>query len=290
MGKAISYYIFLGFTGLIKIHPFWLLYRFSDFLFFMMYYVVRYRKWVVIKNMKKCFPDKSDRELSVYHRKFYQSLCDMFVETIKGFTLGKKALLKRFVATNPEVADKYFKQGKDVIILLGHFANWEWAVATLYEKFLHQPVVLYKPISNPYIDKYFNKSRSRFGIQLVSIRDTKEFFIMHKPKPVAVYMIADQFPPVKERQKEVVFFNSVTPFLHGPEKYATMLNIPVLFLDLKRVNRGYYQFSLTELSPEPQNLPENELTQRYASLLQKSISDQPESWVWSHKRWKRELY
>lgn len=290
MAKRISYFIFLIFVGFIKILPFWVLYRFSDFIYFILYFIVRYRKSVVTKNMRKCFPEKGEKESGALRRRFYSILSDLFLETFKGFTMSKNELLKRFKVSNSEITNKYYEQGRDVIFVLGHFANWEWAVATLVEEFKHQPAVLYKPMSNQFIDNFFTKVRSRFGIELVSIRQTNQYFLKEKPKPVGYYMIADQFPPSKERQKEVIFFSSKTPFLNGPEKYATQLNIPVVYIEFQRIKRGYYSISLIDISSDPKNLSDGEVTQKYAELLEKSILKQPENWVWSHKRWKRELY
>ncbi len=290
MGNWIVYILFRGWIGLIRIMPFRLIYIVSDFVYLILYYIAGYRKAVVIRNLKKCFPEKTEKEIKLLQKKFYKNLSDLFLETFKGFTLSKREFLKRFKAYNSEVSDKFFDQGRDVIVLLGHFANWEWAVATLFESLKHQPAVFYKPISNKYIDRYFKKVRGRFGIELVSVRETRDYFMKKKPKPVAYYMIADQFPPITEKQKLVDFFSSKTPFLHGPEKYATQLDIPVVYLELQRVKRGYYKFRLIDISANPASLAENELTQLYAGLLEESIKKQPENWVWSHKRWKRELY
>jgi KDO2-lipid IV(A) lauroyltransferase len=290
MGKRVSYFIFRCFVGFFRILPFWFLYRFSDFIFFILYYIVGYRKSVVTKNMNKCFPEKNKNEIWVLRRKFYSILSDLFLETIKGFTMSKDELLKRFKANDCEIANKYFEQGRDVIFVLGHFANWEWAVATLVEEYKHQPAVLYKPMSNQFIDNYFIKVRTRFGLEVVSIRQTNQYFMKEKPKPVGYYMIADQYSPSKERQKEVTFFSSKTPFLNGPEKYAVQLNIPVIYIEIQRVKRGYYSLRLIEIASDPKNLADGEVTQKYAELLEKSITKQPENWVWSHKRWKRELY
>jgi len=290
LGKKISFFLFRVFIALFKIIPFWLLYRLSDFVYFIFFYILSYRKNVVIKNLKKCFPEKSEQELKRLRKNFYKILSDIILETFKGFTMSKDELLKRFKVKENNVAEKYFQQGKDVIVLLGHFANWEWAIASVVEKFNHHPAVLYKPISNQLFDKYFRDKRGRYGAGLVSIYETRQYFMKEKPKPVMYYMGADQYPPNKEKQKNATFFGTNTAFLNGPEKYATQLNIPVIYLEIQRVKRGFYTMELMDVCEQPKDLTENELTQMYASLLEKSIKKQPENWMWSHKRWKRELY
>ncbi len=289
-GKKISYYLFKAFNSILKIIPFWLLYRISGVVYFVLYYILAYRKSVVIKNLKKCFPNKSEKELKIVMKNFYKMLSDLFLETAKGFSMSKEEMVKRFKAINGEIADKYFDKEKDVIVLLGHFANWEWAVATIVENFKHQPAVLYKPLSNQFLDKYMNTKRSRFGAQLVSIHETSQYFMKKKPKPVAYYMGADQYPPLKDKRRTALFFSSKTAFLYGPEKYSKLLDIPIVYVEIQRAKRGYYTMEMIDVTEHPGILEENELTQMYATLLEKSITKQPENWIWSHKRWKYELY
>lgn len=290
MGKKIAYFIFLFLIALFKVIPFWLIYRLSDIVYFIFVYVIRYRRSVINKNLQKCFPEKSKIEIAKIRNKFYRNLCDLFLESIKGFSMSKEDLLQRFKSYNSQDADKYFEQGKDIIVLAGHFANWEWGAAATAENFKHQPAVLYKPISNQYIDKYIQEKRARFGVMLVSIYQTTRYFLKKKPKPVAYYMVADQYPTNKEKQKMASFFGSKTAFLHGPENFSKQLNIPVVYVEMQRVKRGYYSMEIIDVTDKPGELEENELTQIYASLMEKSINNQPESWMWSHKRWKKELY
>ncbi len=290
MGNKIVYYLFIAFIGFFKIVPFWVLYRISDFVYFLMTYVVRYRKSVITKNLHKCFPEKSDHELYIIRKKFYKNLSDLFLETFKGYSMSKEELLKRFKAINSEVANKYFDQGKDVIVLAGHFANWEWGSAATATSFKHQPAVLYKPLSNAYIDKYIKEKRARFGVEMVSINQTTRYFLRKKPKPVSYYMVADQYATNIEKQRMATFFSSKTGFLHGPENYSKQLDIPVVYIEMLRIKRGYYSMEMIDVCANPRELAENELTQIYATLMEKSIIKQPDGWMWSHKRWKKILY
>ncbi|RLD83115.1 MAG: hypothetical protein DRJ07_07295, partial [Bacteroidetes bacterium] len=216
-GKKIAYYFFLGFIGFTKIIPFWFMYLVADILYFFMYYVFGYRKDVINRNLDKCFSDKSRNEKLGIRKKFYHNLSDLLVESFKGYSMSQEQMLKRFKAYDERVADKYFDQGRDVIVLAGHFANWEWGAAATAKSFKHQPAVLYKPLSNQYIDQFIRERRARFGVDLVSIDRTARYFIKKKAKPVAYYMVADQYPPNKEKQKYADFFGSKTAFLHGPE-------------------------------------------------------------------------
>jgi len=290
MSKKISYYLFLGVVGIIKIIPFWILYRFSDFVYLIIAYLVRYRSSVIDKNLNKCFPEKSRSELKHIKHKFYKNLCDLVVETIKGFSMSNDQILKRFKVFDCQIIDKYYNEGKNVIVLTAHLANWEWTGVPISKHYLHRPIVLYKPLSNPYINKFINDNRLKTGVDLASIFKTKECFTKKYDNPVAFYMLADQFPPKTERQIRVAFFNSLSPFLDGPEKYAFMHQLPVVYTEISREKRGYYSLRTYDITDNPEKLQKNELTALYAKLLESSIKAQPEDWAWSHKRWKRELY
>jgi len=290
IGKKIGYILFLGIVYLFKIMPFRVMYSISGFLNFIFCNIIQYRKEVILLNLKKCFPEKDEKEIKELQKAYYKSFTDLLLETIKGFTMTREQLRDRFRIINRELADKHFEGKKNIIMVLGHFANWEWATATLVDCFKNDQVVLYKPMTNQYIDQFIIKSRSRFGLGLASIYNTGQYFGKANEKPVSIYMIADQYPPNKSKQKVVDFFYSKTPFLHGPERYSKVFDCPVIYLEIRREKRGYYTMELFEITEFPKTLAENELTQIYASYLENSIKKQPENWVWSHKRWKKELY
>jgi len=290
LGKRIAYYLFLFFVGIMRVMPFWILYRFSDGLYFFMNYVLSYRKWVINKNLRYCFPEKSNRELRQIRRNFYKRLSDILIESIKGYTLSEKELLKRFTSKGHEITYDSFEQDKSIFVLTGHLGNWEWGNAAISQDLKHVPAVLYKPISNPFIEKYVESRRSRFGSKMVSIYHSMRYFLIKKDKPAAYFLVADQFPTTRDKQKMVDFFGNKIPFLHGPENFSRQLKVPVFYIEMKRVRRGYYAMEFYKLTDNAGELKENELTQLYVNHLEASIRKQPEDWMWSHKRWKEILY
>ncbi len=290
VGKRIAYYLFLFFVGFMRIVPFWLMYRFSDVLYFLMNYVVSYRKSVINKNLQYCFPEKTKKELYIIRKNFYKRICDILVESIKGYTLSEKELLRRFTSISHAITYDNFDQGKSIFVLTGHLGNWEWGNAVISKELKHTPAVLYKPISNPFIEKYVKTRRGRFGSEMVSIYRSMRYFLVKKEKPAAYFLVADQYPTTKEKEKKVNFFGNVTPFLHGPENFSKQLKAPVYYIVMKRVKRGYYSMEYYKLTDDSSQLNETELTQLYANHLENSIRQQPEDWMWSHKRWKKVLY
>ena len=285
-GKKIVFYLTLGLIGLMKITPFYIIYIISDFIYVILYYITAYRKEVVISNLQKAFPEKSSLEIKKITQKFYKNLSDIFAESIKGFAMSDKQMLRRFKTENPETANKYSNEGKDVIILASHYANWEWAAVACGTDFKHHAAVLYKPLSNVFFDTYIKNKRARFGIDMVSIYETRKYFNLPKQKPTAYIMVADQNPSNPKKAVWVDFFNRKTAFLHGPEEYAKEFNMPVLYFDVQRVKRGFYTMKVIELTPKYTDIKKDGLTKIYAETIEEIIRKKPENWLWSHKRWK----
>lgn len=283
----ITYLLFRLFVLIFKITPFWVLYLQSDILFFIMYYVVGYRKKVVWKNLKSSFPEKTESELKKINKGFYKNLSDIFMESLKGLSMSKKTLLKRYKVLNAEIADKYYDQNKSVVAVASHFANWEWGVLCLSLQFKHKSVGLYKTMTNEYIDNYMKKSRAAWGMHLLSIFETSSYIEKKNTEPSIYFMIADQSPTNTKDAFWIDFLNQDTACLHGPEKYAVKYNMPMVYGHVKRVKRGFYEVYLYLIEENPLEKEPGEITKVYMQLLEKFIREEPESWLWSHNRWKK---
>jgi KDO2-lipid IV(A) lauroyltransferase len=290
IAEKIAYFLFRGIVAFFRIIPFRILYIISDGVYFLLYKIVGYRKSVVRKNLEYCFPEKSIPEKRAIERKFYKNLTDLILESLKGYTVSEKEILKRFSVTNPEILDEYYNQGRSLIMALAHMGNWELATGSVVKDFKHKPVVLYKPLSNKYIDSYVYTQRKSFGLELLAIFNTAAYFSKKREQPKAFFMVADQYSPSTKR-KNAVFFGKETVFLHGPETYSRKYNLPIIYMEIKKIKRGHYLATLSILEDEPTKLKEGELTQKYALKLEESIKKYPDTWMWSHKRWKdKDLY
>ncbi len=251
--------------------------------------VVGYRKKVIDKNLKRCFPEKNDLERKLIQKKAYLNIADVLFESFKGLYLSKKNITKRFKILNPEVIDEYFEQGKSVMCLASHYANWEWGIQAVNTQIKHQAVSIYKPLqSNLYIEKFMLKKRSRLGMKLFSIYDTKEAFAQANIEPIAMILATDQHPSNFKKSIIANFFGERVGFLHGAEAYTHKTQNPVVYFDVQRVKRGYYTLEIKPLFKGDEKLAKGELTQRYASELESVIRKKPEDWLWSHKRWKND--
>ena len=281
----IAYFLFRLLVLLVAITPFWLLYRLSDLAYLLVYKLVGYRKKVVRENLRNAFPQKTMTELSLIERKFYQNLFDILVESIKGFSMSKKTLLQRQKAMDT-LAQQMVDQYQSVMILGGHYANWEW-VGIAASSYASCPVViLYSPLKNKYIDQYLKQSRAAQNTQFLASQQAPRAFKKYQNKEAVYVLIADQSPSNPKRAHWVNFLHQETAFLKGPASFSRRYNLPILYLDIKRIKRGYYSVALEVLVEDPTKHSSEEITALYATKLEEKIIEAPELWLWSHRRWK----
>jgi KDO2-lipid IV(A) lauroyltransferase len=269
---------------LFSLLPFWIHYLLSDFLAFVLYYVIGYRKKVVLKNLKTSFPKNAD--INSITKKFYHHLADIFLESVKCFTIGKKNLLKRVSCDNPEVMEQYAKENRSVIFMSAHYGNWEYTIYAMNILFPHLAIGVGKPLTNQVMNKLTNGRRSRFGMKIISALNIKEEFEKDKNTLTASLFLSDQYPGGKNKGFPMMFMNKETEFLYGAEKYAKDYNFPVVYADMERIKRGRYKIHLVKISDNPKETTKGEIIKTYVQLLEKTIHRSPEYWLWSHKRWK----
>lgn len=278
--------IAIFFIFLIGILPFRLLYLFSDISRFLMQYIFGYRKKVIRENLERCFPEKNKKEIDILISKTYKNLTDVMVEGFKAFTMSRRQLVKRHKIINPELLVPYKETAKSFIATPCHYGNWEWGALAPSLQLDYKIVGFFTPLSNPYINKFMLKNRSRTGAMLASTRETTLTFDKLTGTKTIFIMAADQSPSKPDKAIWVDFMGQKTAFLHGPEKHARLRNIPVVFVDIQRIKRGFYTLELSFIAEEPQKTREGEITQAYAKKLEQVIRQKPENWLWSHKRWK----
>jgi KDO2-lipid IV(A) lauroyltransferase len=265
-----------------------LLYALSDLLRFITYRIIGYRRDVVKKNLEGSFPGISEKELKRITLLFYRNLADILIEGIRAFSISQKQIINRYRIINPEVIKPYSETGQSIIGVTGHYANWEWGSLSASLQTDFNVVAFYKPINNKYIDQFVRWSRSRFGTTLAAIKETSLTFEKYRDTKTLFLMASDQGMPQKFSEKAfwIHFLNHNIPFLHGMEKHARINNLPVIYIDIQRVRRGYYTVELSVLSDNPTVLENGALTEMYARKLETIILEKPENWLWSHKRFK----
>jgi len=284
----ISYIFFRIIIFLYKITPLWLVYIYSDILFFLFFYVIKYRKKVVFSNLKNSFPDKSEEEIYIIAKKYYKHLADIMLESFKGYTLNADKLLKRFSVANPEIERILFEKGENIVFVGGHYGNWEWGTRATPYLLLHDVVILYKPLKNKYIDAYLNRLREKDNTKMQSIFTTGRAFHNHT-KPYTVIMVSDQNPANKKKAIWLDFLNQPTACLHGVELYAKKYKMPVVFFNISKIKRGYYEIDFELITSDPTQEAKGQIVKKFMNSLEKRIIQKPEYWLWSHKRWKAKI-
>ena len=289
IGNKILYAILVCWVKAHAILPMRLLYLLSDFLYFITYYVARYRLKVVRRNLKASFPEKNRKELRQLERAFYLHFTDDVVETMKLSHISLEELQRRAFLRNPEMVDQLMKEGHTCFILMmGHLGNWEWfsgSTTRFEDSRIYQ---IYRPLNNKAFDELFIHLRTRFGSYCIKKNDAARDMIRlkHDKTRCVVIFLADQTPSKANLHYWTEFLHQDTPFLNGPERIASKLDLPVIYLDTRRVRRGYYTVDMKLITSTPRETPENWITERYARLLEETILSDPASWLWTHKRWK----
>lgn len=271
-------YSFFWFISLIPLSLYNLLSYLINFIFF-------YRKKIVLNNIKLAFPNKSNLEIKNIYKGFRLYFINLICEIIKMFSSNISFYKKRINIQNINLINDYYNKNQSVIIIGGHYNNWEWAGPILSEIGKHHFVSVYKALSNTFFNKLMIKIRSRYNIDVVEMNDLVKYIFGNK-KCKMIALISDQNPAVNEKTKWVSFFNHQVPVTDGPEKIAKKFNYPVLFCDIQKVSNGYYNISFEILEDNPQESKDGDITKKFFKRLEKQINDDPNNYLWSHNRWK----
>ena len=269
--------------------PLKLLYVLSDFFYLVLYKGFKYRQKVVRNNLVNSFPGKSIEEIIKIEQKFYSHFCDLIVESIRLFSISEKELGQRCKILNPEILDQFYDRGKSLIIVAGHYNNWEMTAAIMGTQVKHQMIGIYTPMSNKFFDRKFLKSRERFGLKMVANKLVKEGFEDNKERLTATLFATDQSPTHSKRVHWTSFLNQFTAVFLGAERFAREYDFPVLYGHVNKIRRGYYETEVVVLENDPIQTPEGEITEMHTSRLEKQIKGTPQYWLWTHKRWKRKM-
>lgn len=289
--ERIAYYALLGVWYAFSLLPLWLLYCLSTILYVLMYFVARYRRKVVRKNLKNSFPEFGILELIITEKKFYLQLCDILMESLKYLSMPGKELKKRMKFTGLEQVENSCKAGRSCAVYMGHYANWEWisSLPLWISPEIARCVQLYHPLENRIFDRLVGYTRERMGATNIPVHDSIRQLLRIKQEgtPMVVGFIADQVPLWNNIHFWTTFLNQETPMFTGTERIARKLDMDVYYFDVKRLRRGHYEVAVKPMTKDPNSLKETELTQMYSNMLEQTIRRAPAYWLWSHNRWKR---
>jgi len=284
------YYMIMALFWIIGLLPFWFIYIISDILFYLCYYIISYRKAVVFENLRNSFPNHSDTEIKNIAKKFYQNFCDLLVESIKLLYLSEAQVRQMVCFKNGDLLEKLRADNKGVLVLQGHFLNWELSLMLGPQSSKSKRHIVYKKLTNNNFEKIVNKLRTRFGSNMLAMFETLNFIRNNEENKSSEHGLyhfgADQAPMKHKIEYWCTFLNQETPFFTGPEKIARELNLPVVYLDLQRESRGKFVIEYSLVEQCASKTKQYELTNKYVSLLENAINKDPANYLWTHKRWK----
>lgn len=281
------YYLVYGFIRLLSLLPLQVLYWIGDFIYLIIFYGAGYRKKIVIGNLQRAFPEKSPAEINKLARKFYHTFIDSMMEIIKLFS-ANQSFIEKHVQFDDSLINSPFLQGKVFQIHACHQFNWEYMNLAVALKMKQSFVAVYMPLSSRIMERMFYKMRSQYGTVLLPATDMKNRFNAWRQQPHGLVLVADQNPGHPNNSFWLPFFHQLTPFVKGPERYAREKACPVVLIHSRIVKRGYYQLISELLTEDASQLQPGELTKLYVKRMTEIIEQQPENWLWSHRRWKHQ--
>lgn len=268
--------------------PLRIAYLFSNLIFFVLFHLIKYRKKVILFNISRSFPNDSKKVIQQKTKDFYWFLSNLVIESISNLSLSEKELRKRMTFSNPELIQNLYSNNKNVIILSSHFNNWEFLISAQNLISDHQAIGIGMPLTNSYLNKKINARRERFGLKVVDSKNYKSE-IEKEQNPISVLIVGDQAPSNSENSFWAPFLNRTTPFYFGGEIMANQLDSTVVYASIKHVKRGHYNVEFKLISENPISEKYGYITQSYIKCLEDDIKLDASKWLWSHKRWKREI-
>ncbi len=284
--NRVTFRITASILYLISLLPFPVLYFLSDILYIILYYIIKYRRNVVLNNLLNSFPEKSRSEIEQIEKRFYRYLADLILESVKTISISANEIKKRFVFKNLDNMKTYLQNGRSIIAVSGHYGNWEWGPVAIGLELREKVLVVYKPLSDKRFEELMISMRSRFGSIMVPMKQTLRKVFEYRNEPSVLVLVGDQTPTFEESQYITNFLNQQTAVFLGVEKIALKLKNPIVYFSINRIKRGYYECVIKSLIDNPEQTKDHEITQAHTRELEKNIRFQPEYWLWSHKRWK----
>lgn len=274
----------------IAVLPYWFQYYvLLEFIRIVLRYVVRYRRRLIIRQLSDSFPDKSRAEILTICHKYYRTLAEMIVNTITLSGMSERERARR-VTFHGTAALQEIIAGRNVVALTSHYGFWEYYTFASLWLTHHRLVVAYHPIKDPAMDEFYLRLRSMDSVDTVSSKQFMRYYMTHKEgidgRNIIIGLISDQNSPPRGDVHWFRFLNHDTLFFDGGEQLALKFGLPVFYLELDRIRRGYYRCEYKMIYDGHEPVVRHEITERYVRALEQTIVRRPELWMWSHNRWK----
>ncbi len=281
LSKVIVFFLYA-----LSLLPMSVLYFFSDILYYLLYYIIKYRKKVVRENLQNSFPEKNSAEIKTIEKKYFSYLSDLIFEIIKMVSASPEFLRSKYTTSNSELVEKYEARNQSYFFAVGHYGNWEWSTVVTPLLVKAQTLIIYKPLNNDIFNDFFTKIREKSGTKMIKMKAAVREIVKSKNELTVTVFAADQTPARGEIREYVNFLNQPTPIFMGLEKLAKSTNYPVIFCDISLIKRGHYHCDFKLVCGQPSETRDLEITHKHVEILENRINSEPAFWLWSHKRWK----
>ena len=268
--------------------PLGVLYGLSSMIYLIIYHLLRYRRGVVRKNLSEAFPEKSDKEIRRIEKEYYHYISQVIVETVKLLHISDKEMKRRVEVRNPELVNESVAAEHSVVLMLGHYGNWEWVqeISRYIPDNLYKASI-YHPLNNKTWDAVYQKIRSRWQTHIIPQKQAPRKLLDRDNQPWVCGFIADHRPRKNTGDNVVNFLHHHTSVIYGPEELGRKTNADYYFLEMERMKRGHYRITYHKLEPEEEGLP-YPYTRAFWKAFESAIRKKPAYWMWSHKRWKND--
>jgi KDO2-lipid IV(A) lauroyltransferase len=282
--QAVVFYLVYPILYLVTALPFQILYKLSDG-FYYLFWISGYRKKVVLENLRNSFPEKTEAEIISLAKSYYRYLCDLTLETLKTMHMTEAQARERCVYRQADWLQKLWEEKKSILIVLGHYGNWEWAGPSFSLNTNYQLIVVYRPLSQPYFEEMMVRMRTKFNTKIVPVEQTLRMMVANRKEITATALIADQAAS-SANSYWTTFLHQDTLVFNGPEKLAVKFDYPVVYMNVRRLKRGYYELTPELLIEKPSETKHGEILEAFTKRLEQEIIKDPVIWLWSHRRWK----
>ncbi len=259
---------------------------------FLFFYVIPLRKNVVLKNLQRAFPNKSEKEIKKIAFANFVSAGITFLELLYASKITADEL-NEVVVINETTKAKLLDiaRGKDgAVFLSGHYGNWE--ILALYVGLLVNDVkplhIIVKNQRNVYITKWLEVTRSKFGNRIVAVGKSMRELLKIALDNQIVALLADQRG--RKENLRIKFFGIDTPVHTGLAVIALKTKTPIVFFAATRLHDGRYEITVDEIFCDTLSEKWNDnvkcIMQNYMNKMEEIISKHPEQWFWMHNIWK----
>jgi KDO2-lipid IV(A) lauroyltransferase len=252
--------------------------------------VIRYRRGVIVDNLKNAFPEKSGEEIDRLIPGIYRHFMYLWVEVLQTWRLNSPRYMRNFVDEGTEKIKRIIETGKPVILVGGHLGNFEW-LGWYMAQFVPSLHAIMKPVHNPYLNNFIIKNRLRMGVKLIFTGEkafTEGMNALRENGSLAI--VADQ--DAGERGIYVNFLNRPASTATGAALYHKRTGTSVFYCSFRRTGFGKFVINAEEVVAPGNGVAKNSdifsVTQKYTELLEKDVRKYPEQYFWTHRRWKNQ--